>query len=208
MLKQLQKCSNIFCCASRLAQSDEPCCLNCKGECQCNDCSGYRPALAVSANFFALQLLWWPDELRGRPIQDVLKRCFNLGCWTGNCLKPNCLKLKPFFQKFKSLFPKEQKFKFWKYQELKLESLDGKKPWLYHRFGKPEILSGIDYEERMRKLVEQFIPHLIALNFGNEQLRHVTDPKTIGHQKKISGSTGLLQSTFFSDTHPPLTLYP
>ena len=40
-----------------------------------------------------------------------------------------------------------------------------------------EIFSAVGYVKRMQKLIEEFVPHLIALNFGNEQLRRVTDPK-------------------------------
>ena len=79
--------------------------------------------------------------------------------------------------KFQALFPANQKFRFWKYQQLERESPEGKEPWIYHGFGKPEVLNSTEYMTKMQNLLEVYIPHLIALNFGNEQIARVTDPK-------------------------------
>ena len=104
-----------------------------------------------------------------------MKWYFNRNCWTGACTQLSCLKVKPFIDNFKTLFAKNQKFRFWKYQELQRESPEGKKTWLYHGFGKPDVLSLKSYIKRLQHLLYGYIPHLIALNFGNEQLRRVTD---------------------------------
>ena len=104
VLKQLDKCKQSQCCASRSSQSGEPCCLDCKGKCQCKDCAFYRELLPILAKYFVLQLLCWPEEMKDLSKHEVMKWRFNRKCWTGKCPKPKCLKFSTFMDKFQASF--------------------------------------------------------------------------------------------------------
>ena len=107
---------------------------------------------------------------------------FDEKCWRGNC---TCLRFDLFFQKFADLFADEEKFGLWRYKRLERETGDGETSWQYHGFGKTEYWPAEDYIEGMQDLLWKFIPHLVLLNFGNEMLERITDPKfprlPVGH---------------------------
>ena len=173
ILKLQKKCKNFCCCESL---PDQPCLFECRRVCQCLSCIEQRQKLPTSSKFLALQLLCWPTELSDVSKHEIMKWRFNRMCWTGKCTQPQCLNFGTFFNYFNKLFLTSQKFRFWKYQELERESIGAKTPWIYHGFGEPELLSRKGYVSKMQVLLERYVPRLIALNFGNEQLKHVTDP--------------------------------
>ena len=132
--------------------------------------------LPNSVKFCALQFLCWPSELKVMSKRDIVNWHFDRKCWTGTCREQNCLNFSTFFNQFGKLMSRNQKFRFWKYQELERESIGAKTPWVYHGFGKPEVLSRDVYIAKMQFLLKRYVPHLIALNFGNQQLAKITDP--------------------------------
>ena len=172
VLNQLKKCKNFKCCGSL---SDEPCRLECRGKCQCTDCLYYYKELPSSARYFALSTLCWPEEQTDKTKQSFMKYHFDRKCWTGLCKEPHCLKFGSFFTRFEKLFSRGHKFKFWTFQELERESIEGKVPWVYHGFGTPEFFNSKEYKCSMQNLLARYVPHLVALNFGNEQLARITD---------------------------------
>ena len=169
VLKTLSNCKTFKCCESL---QDEPCQRGCRGFCQCTSCFEIRQKRPNSARYFALQMLCWPFELSSASKCEIMNWEFDMKCWTGN---RNCLKLKPFF-KFRKLFRQNQQFKFWKFQELERESKDGKAPWIYHGYSSPKFLLFKDYVDNMQAMLDKYIVHLIALNFGNKQIARITDP--------------------------------
>ena len=89
-------------------------------------------------------------------------------------MQQNCLNFSTLSNQFGKLISRNQKFWFSKYQELGSESIGARTPWIYHGCGKPEVLSKGVYVAKMQFLLK--LSHLIALNFGNQQLAKITDP--------------------------------
>ena len=156
--------------------------------------------LPTSSKLFALESLCEAKNLieLGYSVVDLKQHKFRRSCWTGDC--DNCLTFSDFYKKFEKLFnlvkrqesefrkskfkrlrkkvklrEKSSDFLYWKYQILERKLPNGKS-YSFKDFAPPEVCNKVLYIEKMNNLMKSYLPHLIALNFGNEQLSRVTDP--------------------------------